>query len=106
MIKNSAAAHISIISDDVLLKKIDGLVEYITTFLCRKSSHERLRQDLTNPTLLGGTKFWFQIDPKTTGIVLCYDKHPSEWNINGIMDDIRDMEHIFFVEEGVIFWAG
>lgn len=106
MNQQSAAAHISVISDEKLLKQIHSLSEYISTFLCRKATHEQMKQDLTNPTLLGGVKFWFQIDPRTTGIVLCYDKHPSEWNVKAIMDAIRDMEHIFFVQEGVIFWAG
>lgn len=67
---------------------------------------EYRRQDLTNPTMLAGVKFWFQIDPNNGSTILCYDKHPTEWDIDGILKAITDLEHIFYQNEGVIFWDG
>jgi hypothetical protein len=62
---------------------------------------------LTNPTLLGGVKFWFQLDPRSGSTVLCYDKHPTTWDIDAILKEITDLEHIFYVQEGnVIHWRG
>lgn len=87
-----------------MLERLQGLSDHITLFLCRKAMMEYRRQDLQNPTLLSNVKFWFQIDPNDGTTMLCYDKHPTEWNIDAILKDITDMEHLFYVQEGVVFW--
>jgi hypothetical protein len=97
-------AQVSIITDPEMLGRLQGLSDHITLFLCRKAMMEYRRQDLQNPTLLSNVKFWFQIDPNDGTTMLCYDKHPTEWNIDAILKDITDMEHLFYAQEGVVFW--
>jgi hypothetical protein len=60
---------------------------------------EYRRQDLTNPTTLAGVKFWFQIDNAALSTILCYDKHPSLWDVDAIVKAIEDMEHMFYTQE-------
>jgi hypothetical protein len=102
----STQAQISVITDPAVLARLQDLSDHIAVFLARKAMVEYRRQDLTNPTLLGEVKFWFQIDPNNGSTVLCYDKHPTEWNIDAILKNITDLEHIFYVQEGVVFWDG
>ena len=103
---SKAQAQISVITDPEVLSKLQNLSDHIAVFLARKAMVEYRRQDLTNPTLLGGVKFWFQIDPNNGSTVLCYDKHPADWDIDAILKNITDLEHIFYVQEGVVFWDG
>jgi hypothetical protein len=104
MIKNTQA-QITVIQEEEILAKLQGLSDHIATFLCRKGMLEKIRQDLHNPTVLGGVKFWFQIDPRSHSTILCYDKHPTGWNIDKILKDINDLEHIFYEQEsGIIHW--
>lgn len=102
----TTTAQISVITDPEVLAKLQDLSDYISVFLCRKAMVEYRRQDLTNPTLLAGVKFWFQIDPSNLSTILCYDKHPTEWNIDTILKEINDLEHIFYVQEGILYWDG
>lgn len=102
-------AQVSVISDPEMLAKLQGITDHITLFLCRKAMVEYRRQDLTNPTLLDKVKFWFQIDPRSGDTILCYDAHPTAWNIDAILKAITDMEHIFHVQESggnTIYWKG
>lgn len=103
----AANAQVAVISEPELLAKLQGLSDHIAVFLSRKAMVEYRRQDLTNPTTLASVKFWFQIDPNSGSTILCYDKHPTEWNIDAILKEINDMEHIFYVQEGnMIYWRG
>ena len=100
-------AQVAIITDPVILAKLQALSDYIAVFLSRKAMLEYRRQDLSNPTTLAEVQFWFQIDPRSGSTILCYDKHPTEWNIDAIMKAINDLEHIFYVQEGnIIHWKG
>lgn len=99
-------AQISVITDPAVLAQLQDLSDYIAVFLARKAMVEYRRQDLSNPTLLDTVKFWFQIDPNNGSTVLCYDKHPSTWDVDAILKAITDLEHIFYVQEGVVFWDG
>lgn len=56
-----------------------------------------------NRTMLGKINFWFQIDPNNGSTILCYDKHPREWNVDAIVKEINDLEHIFYTSEGLVF---
>ena len=104
--QKQAQAQISVITDEALLKQVQDLSDYVAVFLARKAMVEHRKQDITNPTTLGGVKFWFQIDPRSGSTILCYDKHPTAWNVNNINTAINDMEHIFYQQEGLIFWDG
>lgn len=100
-------AQVAVITDPAILAKLQAITDHITVFLCRKAMVEYRRQDLSNPTLLDKVKFWFQIDPRSGATILCYDKHPTEWDIDAILQEITDMEHIFYVQEGnIIHWRG
>ena len=106
-ITRSTQAQVAVISDPAILTKLQAISDHITVFLCRKAMVEYRRQDLSNPTMLGKVKFWFQIDPRSGSTILCYDKHPTEWDIDAILKEITDMEHIFYVQEGnIIHWRG
>lgn len=96
-------AHISVITDAETLQKLQNLSDHIALFLVRKGQMEQRRQDLTNRTILGGVNFWFQIDDKNGSIILCYDKHPKDWKVDEIMRNINDLEHMFYVQEGMVF---
>ena len=94
-------ARVSVIMDEATLSKLQGMTDHISVFLVRKGQLEQRRQDLKNPTTLGKVKFWFQIDHNSGGsIILCYDKHPKDWDIDLILKEINDLEHIFYVSEG------
>lgn len=99
-------AQISVITDEETLSKLQNLSDHVSLFLVRKGMLEHRRQDLLNRTILGGINFWFQIDGSNGSIILCYDKHPSEWNVDEILKNINDLEHIFYVQEGVAFYDG
>lgn len=99
-------AQVSVITDETTLQKLQNLSEHIALFLVRKGQVEQRRQDLQNRTILGGVNFWFQIDPNNGAIILCYDKHPTEWDIDLILKNINDLEHIFYVQEGVAYYDG
>src|SRR3982751_355107 len=103
MIKQSQA-QVSVITDEAVLKKLNAMTDHISLFLARKAMVEYRRQDLSNRTILGGVNFWFQIDPNNGSTILCYDKHPSEWDIDLILKNINDLEHIFYVQEGLVFY--
>lgn len=93
---------VSVITDPAVLARLQALTDNIAFFLTRKAMHEYRRQDFTNRTTLGKVSFWFQIDPNDGSTVLCYDKHPSEWDIDLILKNISDLEHIFYVSEGLV----
>lgn len=102
-------AQVSVISDAETLSKLQAISDHIALFLCRKAMVEYRRQDLTNPTLLDKVKFWFQIDPRNGSTILCYDSHPSTWNIDAILKAITDLEHIFYTQDtggNTIYWKG
>lgn len=100
-------AQVAVISDPEILSKLQDISDQIALFLSRKAMVEYRRQDLSNPTTLAEVKFWFQIDPRSGSTILCYDKHPTEWDVNGILKEINDLEHIFYVQEGnIIHWKG
>lgn len=103
----TSQAQVSVITDDAMLAKLEAITDHITTFLCRKAMVEYRRQDLSNRTMLDKVNFWFQIDPRSGSTILCYDKHPTEWDVNAIIQAITDLEHIFYVQEGnIIHWKG
>lgn len=93
-------ARVSVITDEAILAKLNPMTDHISVFLVRKGQLEQRRQDVRNPTILGGVKFWFQIDDRSGSIILCYDKQPVEWDIDAILKDINDQEHMFYVQAG------
>lgn len=98
-------AQVSVITEPEILSKLQALSDHIAFFLSRKAMVEYRKQDIKNPTLLAGIKFWFQIDPNNGSTILCYDKHPTEWDVDKIMKEISELEHIFYVQEGnIIHW--
>lgn len=100
-------AQVAVISDPEILARLQDISDHIALFLSRKAMVEYRRQDLSNPTLLAGVKFWFQIDPNSGYTILCYDNHPTEWKVDQILKEINDLEHIFYVQEGnIIHWKG
>ena len=107
MTTRATQAQVSVITHPVVLSKLQAISDHIAIFLSRKAMVEYRREDLTNPTLLDGVKFWFQIDPNNGSTILCYDKHPQDWNVDNILKEINDLEHIFYVQEGnIIHWKG
>lgn len=61
--------------------------------------YEKVKQDFSNPAKLGGVRFWFQLDPKDNSVILCYDTHPKDWDINQILKDIANQESDFYIHD-------
>lgn len=101
--QHQVQAKVSVITDPQILAKLNALTDHISLFLVRKGQVEQKRQDMSNRTTLGKVEFWFQIDPRSNSIILCYSKHPTEWDIDAILKEINDLEHIFYVQEGVVY---
>lgn len=102
MARQQTQAQISVITDPQVLARLQDLSDHIALFLARKAMFEMRRQDLHNRTMLGKVNFWFQIDPNNGSTVLCYDQHPTTWDIDAILKSITDLEHTFYVAEGLV----
>lgn len=84
------------------VKKIDLSIfqQEIAKTLIDKAAAEQIVHDQNHRTILGGTSFWLHLTPDG-GLMLCYDKHPSEWNVEAIKDTMDTFEQMRLNELGV-----
>lgn len=76
------------------------LSEKIAECLMSKARRELKVQDERNRTFFGTTKFWFQLRDDGQ-LILCYDAHPSKWDVDAIKDSIEVYEMQMLIERGV-----
>lgn len=79
---------------------IPELSQAIATCLVAKAGAEQMIHDQNYRTPLGSTQFWLHLNPDGQ-IMLCYDRHPNEWDVQAIKDTIDSYERLRLSELGV-----
>lgn len=79
------------------------ITQFISSTLACKAKKELIAHDMNHKTMFGNTNFWFHLE-ESGQLILIYDRHPSEWDVEGIMETIYSYERIHLTAKGVPFY--
>lgn len=74
--------------------EIQEISKAIAIALTAKSQREVRVHDHRNKTFLGSVLFWLQVRESDNQLILCYDKHPSQWDMDAIKESLEGLERI------------
>jgi len=68
-------------------EEIKSLNFTIANMLLAKAKRELVAHDMRHRTMLGNTNFWFHLQ-ENGQLMLVYDRHPKEWDIDSIKETL------------------